>query len=251
MKTEIKITKEIENYLKEYGLVVESKSPLKLVGVYNDEICGDAEHILVGIPALIELDSIIKEFREDEGCDVDLSDYKDTDNLLVSISADYADEFDLNEWMVMTVGEYKNMAEKLNGYENEIEWYFGTNESLSYSDGEDLLSQLSIKKISQEEANVLNDLFDGSFDGGGGVFEHIFTLEDNEDDDDEDEDDDEGRFDSDDIRNINFLAQHGWTVEFVNEDSYNLKFTDSKGEVSVCNWSMLEDMAKYYKRKNN
>ena len=237
--------KEIKEALKEwYDLEVESETPLVLKDVQRGIK-------LVGLIAKLAITEIEAELNEEESeLDMEkLNGLDDNDKLLVSGDFDYADEFDLSEWSTMTVAEFKEIIEHLKSRDDEFEIGFGTNEALSFSNGEDLLSQLSFRKISEQEYDVLDNLFGGSFDGGGGVFERLWEIGD-EDYDDEDEDDEEEIiFDKNDLRNIETIKKYGWDVSIHNQEQYQLAFTSPEGEVSITEFSILDDLANYL-RKN-
>lgn len=239
--------KEIKEALKEwYDLEVESETPLVLKDVQRGIK-------LVGLIAKLAITEIEAELNEEESeLDMEkLNGLDDNDKLLVSGDFNYADEFDLSEWSTMTVAEFKKMIEHLKSRDDEFEIGFGTNEALSFLGGEDLLSQLSFRKISEQEYDVLDNLFGGSFDGGGGVFERLWEIGD-EDYDDEDEDEDEEEeiiFDKNDLRNIETIKKYGWDISIHNQEQYQLAFTSPEGEVSITEFSILDDLANYL-RKN-
>lgn len=235
--------KEIKEALKEwYDLEVESETPLVLKDVQSGIK-------LVGLIAKLAITEIEAELNEEESeLEMEkLNGLDDNDKLLVSGDFDYADEFDLSEWSTMTVAEFKKMIEHLKSRDDEFEIGFGTNEALSFSNGEDLLSQLSFRKISEQEYDVLDNLFGGSFDGGGGVFERLWEIGD-EDYDDEDEEE-EIIFDKNDLRNIETIKKYGWDISIHNQEQYQLAFTSPEGEVSITEFSILDDLANYL-RKN-
>ena len=242
-KSIYKMKKEIKEALKEwYDLEVESETPLVLKDVQSGIK-------LVGLIAKLAITEIEAELNEEESeLEMEkLNGLDDNDKLLVSGDFDYADEFDLSEWSTMTVAEFKKMIEHLKSRDDEFEIGFGTNEALSFSNGEDLLSQLSFRKISEQEYDVLDNLFGGSFDGGGGVFERLWEIGD-EDYDDEDEEE-EIIFDKNDLRNIETIKKYGWDISIHNQEQYQLAFTSPEGEVSITEFSILDDLANYL-RKN-
>lgn len=239
--------KEIKEALKEwYDLEVESETPLVLKDVQSGiKLVG-----LIAKLVITEIEAELNEEEEESELDMEkLNGLDDNDKLLVSGDFDYADEFDLSEWSTMTVAEFKEIIEHLKSRDDEFEIGFGTNEALSFSNGEDLLSQLSFRKISEQEYDVLDNLFGGSFDGGGGVFERLWEIGD-EDYDDEDEDEEEEIiFDKNDLRNIETIKKYGWDISIHNQEQYQLAFTSPEGEVSITEFSILDDLANYL-RKN-
>lgn len=238
---------EIKEALKEwYDLEVESETPLVL-----KDVQGGIK--LVGLIAKLVITEIEAELNEEESeLDLEkLNGLDDNDKLLVTGDFDYADEFNLSEWSTMTVAEFKEMIEHLKSRDDEFEIGFGTNEALSFSDGEDLLSQLSFRKISEQEYDVLDKLFGGEFDGGGGVFERLWEIDEDYDDEDEDDEEEEEEiiFDKNDLRNIETIKKYGWDVSIHNQEQYQLAFTSPEGEVSITEFSILDDLANYL-RKN-
>jgi hypothetical protein len=240
------ITEKVKKELKEFfGYEIESENPLVLKGEDSDER-------LVGLLAELALKEALEAINEENEEPIKLDDLTDMDDdsmLLVTGNFNYADEFDLSEWTTMTVGEFKELVEKLKGQEDEFEWYFGTNEQLIFENGEDLLSQLSFEKITDEQSDVLDKLFDGSFDGGSGVFDRIWELGDDE-DEDEDEDDDNERsiFDKSDLKQIELLKTFGWEVGVHDEKDFMLSFTSPQGEVSIGGFSNLFELSNYLKK---
>ena len=241
------ITEKVKKELKEFfGYEIESENPLVLKG-------GDFEERLVGLVAEITLNEAIETINteneeNEESINLDdLGNMNDDDMLLVTGSFNYADEFDLSEWTTMSVGDFKELVEKLKAQEDEFEWYFGTNEELRFDDGGDLLNQLSIEKITQEQADVLDKLFGGSFDGGSGVFDRIWELGD-EDDNDDDDDDNDSIFDKSDLRHIEFLKSLGWSVDVHDKDNYTLAITSPQGELSIASFSILFELSDYLKK---
>lgn len=239
------ITEKQKLDLKEmWGYEIESESPLVLKNV-------ESEERLVGICAEITLNEFLDDMSEEyqEGLDLgSLETMDDDDTLLITGNFNYADEFDLSEWTTMSVSEFKDLVEHLKSIDDEFELYFGTNEELRFDNGEDLLGQLSFKKITDEQANVLDKLFDGSFDGGSGVIERIWEIGSN-DDDESDDDENDNVFDKEDLRTIEYLKGFGWEISVHNEDEFLLSIKSPEGEISIANWSMMHDL-KDYCRKN-
>lgn len=84
---------------------------------------------------------------------------------LVKEDSDWADEFGLQGFKLITAGNKEEAIEKIikncTGEDEEfpIELYFGTNEFQEYANKEDLLYDLSIQEITEDDANVLLRLF--------------------------------------------------------------------------------------------
>jgi len=114
---------------------------------------------------------------------------------LVIFSDNHNDEFDVNGFRLMTEREVESFEEIANSITFNFDYHANT-ECLSYANGEDFLSRIEIKLISNEEYQSLKKLFDGQF----GIFigeEYLKTVLDGDDDssdygdDTEDEDEDE------------------------------------------------------------
>lgn len=95
--------------------------------------------------------------------------------VLVIVSADYADEFDVCHSYVMTKEEYdqgvetsrKNLEGKRN---NEI--YFGTNEAIDVNDFNDYMRNISVQSITKDDYDAYMRMFGGEF----GMFSHYFPY---------------------------------------------------------------------------
>jgi hypothetical protein len=95
---------------------------------------------------------------------------------LVKFSSDWADEFDMNGFKVMSEEEFEKYKTGMNNEEYPYEAGFGTNEWFDYEDAEDVMNDLTIVEISVSEAEVLTKLFtDGSF---GWIPGHYAWVED-------------------------------------------------------------------------
>jgi len=238
MTKKIKTTEKI---LKEYGYKIQSENPLVLVNTDSE----DNEEKIIGQLAQIKIDQILfDDSYSDSDNELDLKKLKnlnDNDYVLVTVNANYGDEFDFNEFSAMTVAELKDIVNKLQKHKEEIQWSFGTNEDLIFDNGKDLLSNFSYEKITQNEFDVLDKLFGGSFDGGSGVFDHIYDL-------DNDEDSDDSYFDIEETKIINKLKKYGWNISIYDKENYFLCIENSLGEKSLTDLSILDDLNDYYKR---
>jgi hypothetical protein len=116
----------------------------------------------------------------------------------IAIFNDTIDEIEVNGFIVMTereLEEYEELA-------LSITWPFTYNmgeDELEFSSGEDLLSKIDFKEISNDEAKTLKKVFNDEF----GVFLGFDTLEDvvgeeeDEFDEEEDDEDDSPYYDED------------------------------------------------------
>ena len=89
----------------------------------------------------------------------------------------YADEFDVNGTRCITLNEYHQILELMDGF-IESNFYFGTNEFIEY-DEFDLIRAISFRRIEQEEYEVLKryDLLSTGF--GKEIFNFIMENEEN------------------------------------------------------------------------
>lgn len=77
---------------------------------------------------------------------------------LVKLESNYADEFDIRGFCIMTDVEYQEYLDQIDKYFKEntdLEYYFGTNEFILFEDKEALLNDLIATKISSTEAEIL------------------------------------------------------------------------------------------------
>jgi len=225
------LDKKLKKSLKDFGISIQSENPLILIGDDGDNFKG------------IAANAFISSIFIDDGDESDfskLSQIDDNNYLLVSASCNWADEFDLDEWSTMTVTELKEIVKSLKKHKNEISWYFGSNEELSYDNGKDLLNRLSFKKITESEYQVLQNLFGGSFNGGGNIFDNIYeTIYGGEDSDDD------IIFDRTELKNIERLKKFGWTVTVLNEDKYLCEFKHVDGDIAITSTDFVNDLISY------
>jgi len=238
------ITKEIKERLEEWDYTLDSENPLK--------ITTEGEEVMVGLTAeatIHEIKECIEyEKREEKMENLDFSDLDNLEPhsmLLVKADVNYADEFDMSEFTTMTVEDFKEIAENLKNHDEEIEWYFGTNEELWFENGASLLSSLEFRPISKEEASVIYDLFDGSF-GQAGVFENIYELG----CDEEGEDDGDEFFCKQDKMAISKLESLGWTVEIYKEEDYLVKITHENGkDYAISHSGFIHELLEFINKK--
>lgn len=82
---------------------------------------------------------------------------------LFVLNADYADEFDCEEYLISEDPNDANLALFVDALDDEKEFYFGTNEQLF---GGDVKYGLTIKLITDEEADVLKSVIGRNFGTG-------------------------------------------------------------------------------------
>lgn len=118
---------------------------------------------------------------------------------LVTFNDDF-NYIDLNGFVVMTDRDVLSFEELATSITWPFVYEFNEGYELEFSNGEDLLSRISFKEISAEEAKVIKNLFSDEF---GFFIDEIFLRdiiaeEDYDDDDDEEdyEDDEYDEYDS-------------------------------------------------------
>ncbi len=106
----------------------------------------------------------------------------------IAIFNDLLDDVELTGFQLMSSKEVEQFEELAMSISWDFTHQVGDKE-LIYSSGEELLTRIDFKEISNEEYKILNNLFDGSFGFFIGL-EHLEKLvDDNEDSIDEDDDD--------------------------------------------------------------
>jgi len=89
---------------------------------------------------------------------------------LIKFQSDYADEFDVYGFQIMNEKDYKRFQNTLKEYEkylnineNSLEYYFGTNESITWESFDDLIKSITISGISAEKTDFLIEQFGDSW----------------------------------------------------------------------------------------
>jgi len=231
-----KITDKIKELLTDYEIEILSENPLSFKD--NDN------HVHTGLPAEVVIEQIVRQnVSEDTLSELDTKSIDVDKNYLATFSGNYADEFDMSEFMTMKGDEIISIIELLKSYEDEIEICFGTNEDLQFEDGDDLLSQISIKEISDAEADVLDRLFGGGF-GDSGVFDYISDMESEIDEDDEEIY--EKRYEELKQKNIkdlkDKLSKYGWAMLAIDDEDFLFKYSNSDGEVGFGDIDLGKDI---------
>lgn len=101
--------------------------------------------------------------------------------LLVKFDSNYADEFDIGGFIVMSEEDWEKhnvLVKKKFDEEGEIEVYFGTNESMIWESYESYIGDFYVNKLSDEELKALKKLFGPNPSSGSVVM--IDTDEDDE-----------------------------------------------------------------------
>lgn len=77
---------------------------------------------------------------------------------LVNFRRDWADEFDVYGFALMTTETWNEYSEKLKKTDR-ICWGFGTNQDFDDYDGDDFLKSMEVTDVSLETANILREVF--------------------------------------------------------------------------------------------
>ena len=104
--------------------------------------------------------------------------------VLLQWDSNWADEMDIYGFSLMDKEdwiEYKNYLQNL---KKGFYFYIGSNEGIEYSNGQELLSEITVTEISDREAATVEKLF-----GGEGGFTDFLTVDEDEEDEDEEDDD--------------------------------------------------------------
>jgi hypothetical protein len=84
-------------------------------------------------------------------------------HVIVNWDTNWADEMDVQGFVILTDKEWKSFNKKVKSIDEDFTISIGSNEEIEYSNGEELLEDLTIEKITQEEAKtitkVIGDMF--------------------------------------------------------------------------------------------
>jgi hypothetical protein len=104
--------------------------------------------------------------------------------VLLQWDSNWADEMDIYGFSLMDKEDWSEYKKYLKERKGGFTFYIGTNEEIEYSNGNELLREITVTEISDKEAATVEKLF-----GGEGGFTDFLTVEDEEEwDDEEDED---------------------------------------------------------------
>jgi hypothetical protein len=84
---------------------------------------------------------------------------QDNDYVLVMLNYCWADEFNVDAFWVTTETEYDSLLKKLSKCEinDGYEFYFGTNEYITFDSTEELINSLTVQSLSREEAAAITN----------------------------------------------------------------------------------------------
>lgn len=94
---------------------------------------------------------------------------------LVKFTDNWADEFDVEGFMVLSNKDFMQWAQLIEEVSKKIDsghslvWYFGANDYLLYEEGRQLKESFSCDVIADSQANVLNNLLINGY-GSYGFF---------------------------------------------------------------------------------
>ena len=96
------------------------------------------------------------------------------DYVLLKWDSNWADEMDVEGFKIVSKSQFEEWSERMKERRG-FNICIGTNEDIEYSNGRELLSEIKVKPISEDEANVIKKFFGTSggysqFYTGGGVF---------------------------------------------------------------------------------
>ena len=112
---------------------------------------------------------------------------KNDELVLIKWDSNWADEMDIEGFIITDKESANSFKKQLKDYVSSFEVCVGTNEDIEYGSGEELLSELKFKTITEDEAKVIQKFFGES----GGHTEFWTALEYLDEWNDEDEDDDD------------------------------------------------------------
>ena len=82
---------------------------------------------------------------------------------LVKYEFDYADEFDVYGFQILSDKEWENIQEAIKRTTYPQEYYFGTNEEIIIDSADELLRGFKATKITDEEVEVFKKFFGKSY----------------------------------------------------------------------------------------
>lgn len=95
--------------------------------------------------------------------------------VLVKWSDNWADEMDIEGFVIMTDSEWKEYKQGIKEKIKPFSIGIGTNEEIDYDNGEDLLAKLTAKKLTSEEYKTISGIFGNYW----GFDQFQYVIEDN------------------------------------------------------------------------
>lgn len=97
---------------------------------------------------------------------------------LVKFDGNWADEFDVSGFSIMSEDEWKEIQDIIyNKSEYPLEHYFGTNEAMIFDSAEDLSKCLTVTKITEAEAVTVRRLFIDGYSSNYGLLPPFYFGE--------------------------------------------------------------------------
>lgn len=93
--------------------------------------------------------------------------------VLLKLTDDYADEFDVECFCIMSKQEWDQIVEGLKNEKEYFELYFGTNEWLRYNNGQELLNCITVTEIEPSESEVIRRLIGYQYGVASGHFDRL------------------------------------------------------------------------------
>ena len=84
-------------------------------------------------------------------------------NLLVIFDEDYADEFDVYGFRIMSKDKWDEFVEATKKINYPIEIYFGTNEAIEYESSKEVLRSFKLSELSNMDAACIKSHFKHDF----------------------------------------------------------------------------------------
>jgi hypothetical protein len=94
------------------------------------------------------------------------------EKVLLKWSSNWADEMDVEGFDIMKKTEWEEFKKKVRKMKNFCV-YIGTNEEIDYANGEDLLAEIKVKKISPEEERIIKKFVGSTF----GFTSFLYVIE--------------------------------------------------------------------------
>lgn len=110
-----------------------------------------------------------------------------SNKVLVQWNSNWADEMDVEGFQILTDREWETIRHSILQRKNSFEIYVGTNEDIEYSNGEELLEEITVTPLTLEEAATIEKFF-GDYGGHTAFLDNIEDEDDDEDWEDDDED---------------------------------------------------------------
>ena len=80
-------------------------------------------------------------------------------NILAKWKEDWADEFDMTGFVLLTAEAWNNFKAELDDVDYPVEAYFGTNEFYVFENKKEVLAGFTIKEVFKEDMSALTSLF--------------------------------------------------------------------------------------------